>query len=291
MLFLHESPVPQTPAGSPPVSFLLAFRPHCEELPRPQCSVLGSRLPFSRTPAQVVFTLEEPLPGAARVRAVHGAAIARLPFSANTPWPESDGLCWFGPEADVPKLVPMAISTADCLAVAFSVCLGGYAGFALVHAGWRGFSAGMLQEAVGMLLAAGASHALEARALLENLEVVVSPAIFGQSYECGYEVRDALEEHFALRVLPLVDYEKGKIITEVYHDCLRSGSFNAPAGKIHPDLQLLAVCDLEALGVPRHGIRVVRVNTAGHAELPSYRHASQHGGNPKRRLFTHLVFA
>ncbi|MCA2960779.1 MAG: polyphenol oxidase family protein [Silvanigrellales bacterium] len=290
MLFLHESPVPTTPAGLLPASFQAAFRPECVSLPSPGASVLSADIPFARAPARVAFTLENPLPGAARVRAVHGATIARLPLEEDSEWPEADGLYTFGFEAAVSALEPMAISTADCLAVAFAVSGQGYAGFALVHAGWRGYTAGMLQGAVRLLLEEGAARGMDVLSLLQKMEVVISPAIFGESYECGPDVRDALETHFANRILPSLEFGQRKVMTEIYHDCLHASVPNGLPEKIHPDLQLLAACDLVALGLPSSGIRIVRVNTAGHRLLPSYRHASLHGGNAKRRFFTHLVF-
>ncbi|MDE2498493.1 MAG: peptidoglycan editing factor PgeF [Xanthomonadaceae bacterium] len=86
------------------------------------------------------------------------------------------------PEADAavtraPRVV-LAIQTADCLPVLF--CADDGSEIAAAHAGWRGLSAGVLENALD------AMHASR-----ENIIAWLGPAIAAQSYEVGEEVREA----------------------------------------------------------------------------------------------------
>lgn len=78
--------------------------------------------------------------------------------------------------------VVLAIQTADCLPVLF--CAHDGSEIAAAHAGWRGLSAGVLENALAAMQAAR-----------ENIIAWLGPAITAKSYEVGEEVRDAFMAH------------------------------------------------------------------------------------------------
>ena len=80
---------------------------------------------------------------------------------------EADGLMIFFEKSH--NSLPLAIKTADCLAVAFI----GKKGFGIVHAGWRGLRQKILQ------------HDLLKR--IEPTEIIIGPHIKGRNYEVGPE--------------------------------------------------------------------------------------------------------
>lgn len=106
------------------------------------------------------------------LRQVHGTHVVAEP----THEPEADAAvtCTCG--------VVLAIQTADCLPVLFCADDGSEIGAA--HAGWRGLSAGVLENTL---------DAMQARR--ENILAWLGPAIAAQSYEVGEEVRDAFLTH------------------------------------------------------------------------------------------------
>lgn len=281
-----------------PPGFAARFKPVSAWLEAPNSHrdgtlLHGASVLLSENGACITFTLEDPLTDALRVKAFHSAEIAAVSAPLNEPWvpPAADGFVFFGTRADALSLPPLAISTADCLAVAFVVRAGDHVGLALVHAGWRGYAGGILQRTVEWLLERAVSHGHSPTALLPHFEAVISPAIFGCTYECGPDVAEALEAHFATRVLSCTDSRLRMEVAPILQECLRSLPTVEGAGesdKVHPDLQLLAVCDLHAMGLSEERVRVVRVNTYGHPSLPSYRAACHAGSNARRRMFTHV---
>ena len=98
------------------------------------------------------------------VQQVHGATI--LPREAVTPTSEADGLISDG-EA-------VAILVADCLPVA--ILNPARRQLAALHAGWRGFAAGILEAGIDVLGPAAELH------------VVIGPSISGARYQVGPEV-------------------------------------------------------------------------------------------------------
>lgn len=74
--------------------------------------------------------------------------------------------------------VALAILTADCLPVLF--CADDDCEIAAAHAGWRGLSAGVLENTLAAM-----------RSSRENILAWLGPAIGSRSYEVGDEVRDA----------------------------------------------------------------------------------------------------
>ncbi len=79
--------------------------------------------------------------------------------------------------------VLMAVTTADCVPV--SVVDPKRRAAALLHAGWRGAAAGILERGVAVLAERAASRAAD-------LHVHLGPSICGRCYEVGPEVFEAL---------------------------------------------------------------------------------------------------
>jgi len=126
------------------------------------------------------------LAGLARGRQVHGTVVRRVgageaPLEQSPAWevPHGESLV----EADghataLPGLGALAL-TADCLPVA----LGSVGAVAMLHAGWRGLAAGVLEEGVGAMRDLGAG---------EEIVAVIGPGAGACCYEVGAEVHAAL---------------------------------------------------------------------------------------------------
>jgi YfiH family protein len=78
--------------------------------------------------------------------------------------------------------VVLAIQTADCLPVLF--CVDDGSEIAAAHAGWRGLSAGVLENTLGAMPSPR-----------ERIMAWIGPAIAARSYEVGSEVRGAFLAH------------------------------------------------------------------------------------------------
>jgi YfiH family protein len=111
-------------------------------------------------------------------RQVHGAAVERVasPTSDREEPPDADG------QATATPGIAGLVLTADCLPVAIA----GEGAVAMVHAGWRGLAAGVLQEAVEAVRALGARGRLEA---------AIGPGAGPCCYEVGEEVHAAFAHH------------------------------------------------------------------------------------------------
>jgi polyphenol oxidase len=91
--------------------------------------------------------------------------------------PDADGHC-----TAVPGLM-LAVSVADCVPV--SLIAPARRAIALLHAGWRGVAAGILERGVATLAERFGAHAA-------GLRVHLGPAICGSCYQVGSEVPRAL---------------------------------------------------------------------------------------------------
>jgi polyphenol oxidase len=147
---------------------------------------------------------------------------------------------------DAQKPVALGIYTADCLAVCFAW---GDVGM-IVHAGWKGLAAGILDKAF---------HFFD----LPPDRILIGPAIFGDSYECGLEVGTALQQ---------------------------AGCGNIPVteNKCFPDLQILASQLFLKWGIKPQKISVARANTYTNPLLCSYRRACHLGEPNLGRIVTVL---
>lgn len=106
-----------------------------------------------------------------RVNQVHGGDVVAA-SSYNGGAPDADGL-WTRDPADV-----LVIRAADCAPV--WIVDPPHKALALVHAGWRGVAAGIVDRAIAVLEAAGASR--------KDLHVAVGPHIGPCCFEVGPEV-------------------------------------------------------------------------------------------------------
>lgn len=113
----------------------------------------------------------------ARGTQVHGARVRRVVDPAPE-LEEADG------QVTGRDDVAVMVQVADCLPVAVA----GPGGVAMLHAGWRGLAAGVLEEGVSALAEVGARGPFAA---------VIGPGARGCCYEVGDEVRDALGERGA----------------------------------------------------------------------------------------------
>ena len=106
----------------------------------------------------------------ARGAQVHGTVVRRV--GADLEIEEADG------QATARGDVAVMVQVADCLPVAVA----GDGAVAMLHAGWRGLAAGVLEEGVAALRELGATGPLAA---------VIGPGARGCCYEVGDEVREA----------------------------------------------------------------------------------------------------
>jgi YfiH family protein len=129
----------------------------------------------------------------ARGYQVHGALVRRV---SDVPAPEQPGLRLLDADGQATALsgVGVMVLSADCLPVA----LGGASAVAMVHAGWRGLAAGVLEAGV-----------LALRELGEDSEIVavIGPGAGVCCYQVGEDVRRALggahrpDRHVDLRAI------------------------------------------------------------------------------------------
>ncbi|MBV9311428.1 MAG: laccase domain-containing protein [Solirubrobacterales bacterium] len=111
-------------------------------------------------------------------RQVHGdhVALADSPTDRRSPLLEADGHA-----TERAGVAPMVL-TADCLPVA----LGGEGAVAMVHAGWRGLAAGVIEEGVRALRQLGKNGGIEA---------AIGPGAGPCCYQVGEEVHGAFASY------------------------------------------------------------------------------------------------
>ena len=158
------------------------------------------------------LVVRESLPAMPRWLAqVHGTSVADLDRAAEGDVPRADAAAVSNPG------VVAAVLTADCMPLFLCDASGRRA--AVVHAGWRGMSAGVIENALAAL-------EVEARDVIAWM----GPAIGPEAFEVGPEVREAF----------------------VAADAASAGAFVAHGeGKFMADLYALARRRLERAGVPR----------------------------------------
>ena len=199
----------------------------------------------------------DPLPGrgdAARLRTVFCVPPSRIGtlkqvHSATVlEWDEADAIRGSGGRREGDVLwtahsgTGVGVRTADCVPVL--IAEPEIPSCAAVHAGWRGFAAGILQETVHRLgVRFGSAAAL-------RLVAVAGPSARGCCYEIGEEVADLL------RPLP----GGGRFLAR-----------GKKAGKWTADLAFLALEGLAAAGVPRKNLAAAGPCTVCSHSFHSYR--------------------
>jgi len=118
--------------------------------------------------------------GLARGFQVHGTVVSRVAEIVEDP-PGNDGLAEADGQATAVRGLAVMVLAADCLPVA----LGCEGAVAVLHAGWRGLAAGILEQGVGALCELGRGGPLGA---------VLGPCAGACCYEVGPEVHAALGE-------------------------------------------------------------------------------------------------
>lgn len=236
-----------TPHGEPVAYFTF---PSLAELGLPHATttrhfadigpVLGSTSPFDGAAGDVLVRAGLRMERVAWARQVHGAEVARVGADGGFAG-HVDGLVTTSPG------VPLAVFTADCLAIVLADLEA--PALAVAHVGWRGTVRGAAQAAVAAVLAAGARP--------ERLHVAISPSIGPCCYEIDGPVVDAFAAAYPERWRPWM------IPT-------------ARAGHWMLDLWAANAALLEGAGVDPARIDNPRVCTACHADtLYSYRRGSR----------------
>jgi polyphenol oxidase len=109
---------------------------------------------------------------------VHGARLVVADHSGDTDGAEADALMSLVPS------VALAVHTADCAPVALVGRVHGYV--AVAHAGWRGLVAGVVEQAVASLRAAGENEVM----------AYVGPCISAPRYEFSDEDLDVVARRY-----------------------------------------------------------------------------------------------
>ena len=184
------------------------------------------------------------LPGAplASVHQIHSPTVVIVREAvAHDQRPYADALV-----TDRPNLL-LGVVTADCAPVLLADRAAGVTG--AVHAGWRGATAGVTDQAIAAMISLGAK--------VERITAAVGPCIARASYE--------IDHGFAGRLLT-EDSENERFLTD------------GPAGRPHFDLEAYVVARLAAAGVRR--IEAMGLDTyALEDRFYSYRRAT-HRGEP-----------
>ncbi len=114
------------------------------------------------------------------LRQVHGNTVVQVSYAGEHAGAEADGA------ATSTVNTPLAVVTADCAPIA----LIGSKGFAVVHAGWRGVVAGVIDRATRLLAEQGS----------EPVATVLGPCIQPAVYEFGPADLDSVVNSFGASV-------------------------------------------------------------------------------------------
>jgi copper oxidase (laccase) domain-containing protein len=250
----------------------------------------GSRIivPHGRNGARIIFTVDGYLPESWKVSAFHSDIVSELGSFDPNSISRADGIIVAGKNFNS----PLGIATADCLAVAVtSETASDITAASCFHAGWRGYSAGIQQNALSQMWAKAEQSGMEKEAWLRSLRVTVGPAISGQSYPCGKDVLEALQMHIEHKLRPLAGWtdECERLFASAV-SCPQASSVDdlPETEKIYPDLQSLMVLELYAYGLALDQLAIVREDTFSSTWWPSHRRAMAQGLEKAGRLVTHL---
>ena len=258
----------------------------------PRNEDLSSQLKLKKAPLYITFSRRKPLGNSFLSRQNHGTTLNHI--LKHYAFKDGDALFIQGVLSSLrekdDEYCYMTVKTADCLSVVLYYLENDVLLAANVHAGWRGYSSGILGISLDEIVRAASYFSLKAEDVLKYLNVLICPAIFAINYECSYDVLDALEKHgdsikarirqpqifdkFYRRLCNLSeDFQEAKKITE---------------GKVYPDLQLLAMIELNNFGIPMESIEIIRENTYYHPFFYSHRQNSLEG-NLKRSTCRHFT--
>jgi copper oxidase (laccase) domain-containing protein len=239
-------------------------------------------VPHGGLGAKVICSRQTCLPSSWRVAAFHSNIVCEQSEFNPDELKKGDGIAV---RADS-FTAPLAIATADCLAVALTLeCDGQILLASCFHAGWRGYTSGIQHSALHWMM-----QQPEAKRLASwrrHLHVTIGPAIAGRSYPCGADVKDALERHLEERLRAEDGWSD--LHEQAFVNSLHSrGESHTSADKIYPDLQALMTIELSAAGIPLDQLSIIRENTFASRWWPSHRRAMAEGRSSAGRLVTHL---
>ena len=132
---------------------------------------------------------------------VHGTLVS----TPNARLPQADAMI-----SNIPNEV-LAIMTADCLPVLFTNNTGTVIGAA--HAGWRGLSAGVLENTVK------AMRLLENGSVDSHILAWIGPAIGPQAFEVGQDVVEAFTDAgviYPQEAFSPITHQPGKYLADIY---------------------------------------------------------------------------
>ena len=225
---------------------------------------------FSQLPYTISTSKTPPQENELYLKQVHSATIVP-PEQTKT---EADGFfTTFKTEDKLNKT--LVIQTADCLPVTLVNATASKVAVSHLHAGWRGYAKGIVENSFSLFK--------ENKFPLNNTSVYISPAIFGESYECGEDVEEALKTHWKNLFHKFPDFSLKEKVTQQIEG-------NKNKEKIFPDLQLLCALEALAYGIPPQNIKIFRKNTYTSPDLASYRRACHQNLNEKQRMFTRIVW-
>ncbi len=115
----------------------------------------------------------------ARGYQVHGSAVQIVTAPAQDP-PDNDSLAHADGQVTCLDGIGVTVLSADCLPIAIA----GEGAVGVLHAGWRGLAAGVIEQGVAALRGVGAKGPFQA---------VVGPCAGACCYEVGPEVHSALD--------------------------------------------------------------------------------------------------
>jgi polyphenol oxidase len=168
-------------------------------------------------------------------RQVHGTFVQRVRSATGTRG-EAVAIDADGHATALADIGAMVL-TADCLPVA----LGNDGAVAMLHAGWRGLAAGVLEEGISALRELGAAGPIEA---------VVGPGAGVCCYEVGPEVHAAFGQD-----VPNAPYRDGRTID--LRGITRERLLAAGVARVH-DADACTICDERFFSHRREGARAGR---------------------------------
>jgi copper oxidase (laccase) domain-containing protein len=252
------------------------------------CEGTQITVPHGDVGAKVIFTVGSYLPDSWKVAAFHSNLVSELISFDSNQLARADGIVVSGKNFTH----PLGIATADCLAVAVtSESLTEVSAASCFHAGWRGYTDGIQQNALSQMWTDAERKGTNRETWLRSLRVTIGPAICGRSYPCGQDVFSSLESHLEQRLRPLEGWtdECEELFVSATAGPRNAGQDILPEGdKIYPDLQSLMILELHAYGLKLNQVAVFREDTYLSSWWPSHRRAMAEGLEKAGRLVTHL---
>lgn len=173
------------------------------------------------------------------LKQVHGSVVHEVTSPTGYSWtdksPEGDGM------VTNLKNVALTIVTADCLPILISQPQRSM--IAACHAGWRGLVSGVVAQTLEKMKLSRLERA--------DLRVVIGPHIQPESFEVGLDVAEQIIQATPLREKVLLEHENRE--------------------KKYVDLTLVAITQLQSLGLQRENIWFDDRNTFADKDLSSYR--------------------